>query len=513
MEAELRALVGDLEAENTLLRNENTLLRNENSKLCTRVRELESESTEPLALIACLETRIAELETQRKKNSTNSSKSPSTDDDAGRAERSEQANERAATRNASKRKRKPGKQRGAKGRHLARVDPDHVVTHQPANCHGCGADLCDAKVTATETRQVLDFPQRTYEATDHIAEKRRCACGAETKAEFPPEAMATVCWGPRVAAFALYLLVCQHLPHKRAAELLRDFLGVHVSTGWVANQTLRYSGRLKPFIEALKNLLAASWSAHVDETGTRVKGAKRWVHVMCTEMLTYLFVHEKRGRDALDHAGILERFKGTLIHDRWHTYWQYMLIRHGLCGAHLLRDLKAVGEWWQQEKWCTAMATLLTTTNNACEKARQEGRTSLSTRRLNKVGTDYDAIVASALAANPDPGRKRTKSEKDAYNLACAFRDRKNEILLYAHDLSIDFTNNQAERDLRMLKVALKITGGHRNEKVAQGHLDIRSYVETGRKHGENRFALIERLVQGNPWTVPAQAEATTVAA
>lgn len=504
----------ELRAENDRLRADNERLRNENEQLRERVRELEVENAELRALITRLEERITNLESQRKKNSTNSSKPPSADDDVGRAERSASTQERAANKNAGKkRKRKPGKQRGATGHHLARVDPDHVVNHAPVSCGGCGADLADAPVTATETRQVLDFPERTYEATDHIAEKRRCTCGTETKAAFPPEAMAPVCWGPRVAAFTLYLLVCQHLPHKRTAELLRDFLGVHVSTGWVANQTLRYARRLRLFIEALKTLLEAAYSAHVDETGTRIKGVKRWVHVMCTETLTYLFVHDKRGRDALDHAGILDRFGGTLIHDRWHTYWQYTKIRHGLCGAHLLRDLKAVGEWRQQERWTSAMARLLTMANKACDLARQEKRSSLSTRRLNKISADYDAIVADAFAANPDPGRKRTTIEKDAHNLACAFRDRKDEILLFAHDLAIDFTNNQAERDLRMLKVALKITGGHRNEKVAQGHLDIRSYVETGRKHGENRFALIERLVRNNPWMVPAQAATTSVAA
>lgn len=478
-------------------------LRTENEQLRARVGELEVENAELRALITRLENRVAELEAQLKKNSNNSSKPPSSDDDRARAERAEEAKEHSATKSSGKKKRKPGKQRGAKGHHLARVNPDHVVNHSPASCAGCGADLAAAPVTGTETRQVLDFPERTYEATDHIAERRQCACGAETKADFPPEAMAPVCWGPRVAAFTLYLLVCQHLPHKRTAELLREFLGAHVSTGWVANQTLRYAGRLRSFIETLKNCLAGAWSAHVDETGTRVKGARRWVHVMCTETLTYLFMHDKRGKEALDHAGILDRFRGTLIHDRWHTYWKYTAIKHGLCGAHLLRDLRAVGEWWVQSEWTTSMAELLTSANRVCDKVRAEQRSSLSTRRLNRLSADYDAIVAKALDANPDPGRKRTKVEKDAYNLACAFRDRKGEILLFCRDLSIDFTNNQAERDLRMLKVALKITGGHRNAKVAQGHLDIRSYVETGRKHGENRFSLIERLVRGNPWMVP----------
>ena len=490
-------------------------LRSENAELRADNEHLRKENAELRALVVRLEERISDLERQLKKNSSNSSKPPSADDLRARAEKNAEAVKRAVKSRSTGKKRKPGKQRGAKGHHLARVEPDHVVHHVPTNCNGCGAGLGGAPVTATETRQVLDFPERTYEATDHIAEKRLCDCGAETKAAFPVEAIASVCWGPRVAAFTLYLLVCQHLPHKRTAELLRDVLGAHVSTGWVANQTLRYSGRLKTFVSSLKDLLASAYSAHVDETGTRIKGASKWVHVMCTNTLTYLFVHDKRGREALDAAGILDRFKGTLIHDRWHTYWQYKNITHGLCGAHLLRDLKAVGQWWTQEQWCAFMDNMLKSANKACHVARDQHKPALSTRRLNRISADYDAIVEQALAANPEPdsGRKRTQIEKDAYNLASAFRDRKNEILLFCHDLQIDFTNNQAERDLRMLKVALKITGGHRNEKVAQGHLDIRSYAETGRKHGENRFALIERLVRGNPWSIPIQAAQTSAAA
>jgi transposase len=501
-------------AELERLRAENVELRRDNQELRREVADVRAENEDLRTLVSKLETRIAELERRLNKNSSNSSKPPSTDDDADRDQRQAEAAERAAkNRPASKKVRRPGKQRGVKGKHLARVEPDHTIVHAPLECSDCGSTLDDAPVTGRETRQVLDFPERSYQATDHVVEKRRCGCGTETKAEFPPEALAPVCWGPRIAAFTLYLLVCQHLPHKRTAELLREFLGAHVSTGWVAKQTLRYSGRLKPFLTSLKDHLAGAYAAHVDETGTRVKGVKHWVHVMCTEMLTYLFIHKTRGREALDPVGILDRFKQILIHDRWVTYWQYDEIKHGLCGAHLLRDLKDAGIWWQQEQWTKAMAKLLTETNKACHRARDENKQSLSTRRLNKLSADYDAIVADALAANPDLGRKRTQIEKDAYNLACAFQKRKNEILLFAYDLRIDFTNNQAERDLRMVKVGLKITGGHRNLKVAEGHLEIRSYVETGRKHGENRFALLERLVRNNPWTIPNQAGAATAVA
>jgi hypothetical protein len=171
---------------------------------------------------------------------------------------------------------------------------------------------------------VIDLPAIEAVVSGHVIEKRRCACGTVTAGEFPPEARAPVCWGPEVRAFAVYLLVRQHLPITRCAELLRDLLGAPVSAGWLCQVRLEAAGRLNPFIGAIKDQLRAAPVVHADETGTRVVTAegvgRHWVHVACTELITLLSVHRRRGAEALLDIDVLPRFEGTIVHDGWAPY-------------------------------------------------------------------------------------------------------------------------------------------------------------------------------------------------
>jgi transposase len=189
-------------------------------------------------------------------------------------------------------------------------------------------------VCGTEARQVFDLPQRRVHVREHVAERRRCGCGAETKAEFPPEATAPACFGPAVRAAGLYLLVRQHVPVARAAEILSDLLGVPVSTGFLSSLTAGAAAGLEDFVDDLSDALAEETGAGADETSVRVAGAKWWFHVCCTALLTFLGAHPKRGTAATDNFGILPRFKGALVHDRWAPYWRYEGMRHSVCNAH-----------------------------------------------------------------------------------------------------------------------------------------------------------------------------------
>jgi len=245
------------------------------------------------AVIERLEARVAELERQIGRHSGNSSLPPSRDPQEQRESRAER---RRAAREAQKEQRRAGKQPGAPGAHLAQVpDPDRVVVHAPGECRGCGADLADAPVEDVERRQVFDLPEQRREVTEHRVERRRCACGCRATAAFPVEARAPACWGPRVRAYAIYLLVRQHLPVERTAELLADMLGAPVSTGWLATLPKEGAEGLSGFMDDLATRVADSDVVHADETGTRVAGAKWWLNVACTVLLTYLAVHRRRG--------------------------------------------------------------------------------------------------------------------------------------------------------------------------------------------------------------------------
>jgi transposase len=313
----------ELLAEGARLAAENATLAADNARLV-------AENVELRALVERLEARIAELEHRQGRNSGNSSLPPSRDDAEARAAQTAKRQSRR-----TKSGRAQGKQPGDPGAHLARVaNPDRTVVHSPSACRCCGAGLADAPVCGSESRQVFDLPEKRAEVTEHVAERRRCDCGTETKAAFPSEATAPACFGPAVRAAGLYLIVRHHIPIARAAEILTDLLGVPVSTGFLASLTAEAADGLGDFIDHLRDALADEPVAGADETSVRVAGVKWWFHVCCTAVFTFLGVHPNRGIAATDDLKVLPRFKGTLIHDRWAPYWHYTGMRHAICNAH-----------------------------------------------------------------------------------------------------------------------------------------------------------------------------------
>lgn len=453
-------------------------------------------------VIARLEARVAELEHQAGRHSGNSSVPPSSDT---LAERAAQAARRQSKRE-KKAGRRAGKQPGTPGAHLAQVDdPDEIVEHAPDVCDACGDDLGGGDDVGVECRQVFDLPPRRVHVVEHRARKRRCGCGHTTTAPFPTEATAPACWGPEVRAVAAYLLVRHHLPVARVAQILSDLVAAPVSTGWVAGISLEAAGRLDRFLATLADRLAAEPVVHVDETGARVSGVKHWFHVASTRWFTHLAVHRRRGHAATDDIGILARIDGTIVHDRWAPYWHYGQAGHALCGAHLLRDLAAVSENWVQAGWADQMTALLLDAKGRCDTALAKGHRRLHWRHRRRVDQRYDTILADAFSVCPDPepGAKRPVAERIAFNLAVALRDHKDEVLAFTVDLRVPFDNNQAERDLRMVKLQQKISGGFRTPTGAEAFAAVRSYIETGRKHGNNPLDLLTRLFAGTPWAIP----------
>jgi transposase len=453
------------------------------------------------AVIERLEARIVELERERGRHSGNSSLPPSRDDAAARAVR-------AARRQAKRAKgqRAPGKQPGDPGAHLARVgDPDRVVEHDPGACRRCGADLAGAVVVGVECRQVFDLPARRREVTEHVARKRRCACGCTTTGAFPPEATAPAVWGPQVRAYALYLMNRQLIPVERTAEILADLLGAPVSTGWLTGLTGQAADTLAGFMDDLAERVADADVVHVDETGARVAGVKWWFHVACTALFTFLGAHPRRGVAATDDLGVLPRVHGTLVHDRWAPYWRYQTARHAVCNAHILRDLAGVAEIAGQAVWANAMIEVLCDAKRRTEAATAAGLDALPRGQRAHVRARYNRVLVDAFLANPPPatGRRPNALQRASRNLTIALRDHAHEILLFTTDTRVPFDNNQAERDLRMAKLQQKISGTFRTESGAQRFATVRSYIETGRKHGHNPIDLLIAAFTGNPWTIP----------
>jgi transposase len=292
------------------------------------------------------------------------------------------------------------------------------------------------------------------------------------------------------------------------AEAMADLFGLHISTGAVDAIYSDASRRLRDFVAALVALLRTLPVLHADETTDRVGTKTCWMHVVSTAMFTLIHASVTRGGDAIDEAGVLRGYRGVVVHDRLAMYWK-LKARHGLCGAHLLRDLADVAGVATQTAWAAGLAALLVKINTSCDDARRRGLRQLAPVHQRAFTARYDALVVQGVAANPDPdgGRKRDYYQRRSHNLISAFRDHRRHVLRYMYDLEVAFTNNQAERDLRPTKLHRKISGCFRSQRGAERFAHLRSYLSTTRKHDVPAIDALIRLFNGDPWmppTVPA---------
>jgi transposase len=459
------------------------------------VAELRAVNAEQARLIAALQARVVELERRLGQDSSNSSKPPSSDGLRKPARIERRGDEGAA-------RRRLGKQPGAPGAHLAQVaEPDEVVWHAADRCGGCGADLAGAAVVGVEARQVFDLPALRLGVTEHRAERRRCACGSTTRAAFPAHVRAAACYGPGVRALVCYLCVHQHLPVDRAAQLIGDVLGASVATGTLAAVVAEGAAGLAGFVRGVRDRLVVAPVAHFDETGARVAGRLQWVHSASTAGLSLFTVHAKRGTRAMDAAGVLPGFAGVAVHDGWAPYWRYQNATHALCGAHLLRELEAITDEPGQG-WAAGMAELLVDVKLAGDRARTAGAARVDDDARARLQGRFQRLLADGQAANPPPraARRGRLRRSPAARLLTRLDAHRDEVLRSLDDCRVPFDNNQAERDLRMIKLQQKISGCWRTLAGAEAFLALRSYVATARKHQMNPLAVLRQLFEGHPW-------------
>jgi transposase len=437
-----------------------------------------------------LEAENVELKRRLAQNSRNSSRPPSED-----------GPEHAPPPRSLRRKtgRKPGKQPGAQGFSLRLVDdPDVVVDHVPSCCRGCGDGLDAAVSAGVVRRQVSDVPAMSATVTEHRLHRRRCVCGTLTTADGPAGvACAPASYGPNLRAWVVYLLVFQHVPVARAVELVTDLVGARPSPGWVC-QVLRQTADAVAEVEkTIRALLTASHILHVDETGTKVTGARWWLHVAATDTLTSYHLDTSRGRPAITALGVLDEFTGTLVHDAWSAYNRYDCA-HALCGAHIARELVAASETHPDQHWPEQALDALFALNTAAEQARERGDPAIPPQIAGPLLLSWRQAIAVGLSRHSrGPARKQSKTR----NLLTRLRDREDQVLRFAHDITVPFTNNQAERDLRPAKTQIKISGTHRSEASAKAWARIRGFVSTARKNGITAYDAIHSAVLGNPWT------------
>jgi transposase len=482
----------ELAAENASLRAENVQLRQRLAAGDER--------------IASLEAKLADLERRLGQNSGNSSL-PSSRDPA--TERQRQARQRAERLDrAGRPKRKRGKQAGSKGKGLElSTEPDVIVDHHPEVCEDCGDDLAGGSEEGYTSRQVVELPEVRPEVTEHRAHRRRCRCGHVSTGRFPAGVRAPISYGPRVKALVAYLLARQLLPGRRVAETLADCFGLDISTGTIDSIYSDAARRLGGFIAALVVLLKSLPVLHVDETSDRLGTATMWMHVASDRLHTLIHASVTRGEEAIRTAGVLIGYRGVVVHDRLAMYWK-LKAKHAICGAHLIRDLAEVATVATQKSWAAGLAALLVEINNACDDARLRGLKALAPHRQRDFAARYDSLVTEGIAANPEPpgGRQRDYYQRKSHNLLCAFATHRRAILRFMYDLDVPLTNNQAERDLRPVKLHRKISGCFRSQHGAERFAHLRSYLSTTRKNSVPAIVALTDLFEGHPWMPPCPA-------
>lgn len=435
--------------------------------LSNRLAQVEKENQE-------LKEKIIELEARLNSNSRNSSRPPSSDG----------YQKKPAL--PKKKKGKQGGQRGHKGRTLQQVaHPDKTVICNPGPCI-CGHVFEDKELVLTETRQVFDIPEPKLEVIEYQIYKGACpTCGKMQKGTAPEGVNAPVQYGHRVKAYAVLLNVHFKLPFKKIQLLFGDLFGYCINESTVFSASQQCYEKLEETEETIKSKIAESNVAHADETGVRVEGKLHWLHTASSMLFTYLFVHEKRGKIALESdKSILDKIKGWLVHDCWGSYFNFNKINHAICGAHILRELEGLAES-RQSKWANVFKAFLM---GVYEMPFEE-----RIKRRQLIEFRYNLICGIGEKLEPPPTRvkgkqgrhKRTKGR----NLVERLIRERDAVLAFAFNREVPFTNNLAERDIRPAKVKQKISNCFRTFSGAEIYARIEGFVSTARKHNRNVFS------------------------
>jgi transposase len=459
------------------------------------------------ALIEQLQDEVMELKRHLSADSTTSSRPPSSD-----APWDKKPAKKRSSRTRSGRR--PGKQPGASSvsRNLV-ADPDDTVVIEPDRCQACEASLAGAAEAGRERRQIVDIrPAPPPEIIEYQRVSKGCpCCGTVTtpawdtgdeRAEVISTPGSPVRIGPETVARAALLTCAHHLPVGRSRQLLEALTGIDVSTGFLAGIRSRAARRLeKAFLPHLRQLLAGAPVLHADETTGRAAGALSYVHVACTEYLTLLHVGGRSAAD-IDAGGVLPDFTGVLVRDGYAGYHHLPAV-HAWCAAHLLRDLRSLSDADPDgQLWATALANTLLQAHHAATQARDRGAEALETGVLDRIRNHYRGALARGNVDNQD---KRTTLAADARTLIARFRRFEDMILRFATDLSVPFTNNEAERAVRPVKIQQRTSGGC--WRTLQGLTDfaiVQSYLDTATKWGHNKLDALRGLFTTGPWLPPA---------
>jgi transposase len=396
---------------------------------------------------------------------------------------------------------------------MAWAQPDEVIDHRPTGVCGCGADLAGAAdLGVARSFQQLEVPLITARRVQHDLHQARCGCGKVHVAARPegvPDSAVSI--GPDLRALAVYLVVFQHVPIERCARLIADVTGAEVSAGFVHSCLARAACVVAGVVRLIKTLITAAYVAGFDETTLRCgpAGGRKYVLAAVTERYSLFFLGG-RTLESFRDFGILPAFAGVVVSDRYANYfhkgWEH-IAGNQACLAHLIRDYQDAAECYPAAIWPVQAQRALRGLIRAWHAAGDAGQPAISPDIAGPLTREFRHAVLAGLSDVPRiPGPKNSTAQHPGRDLLEFCRDRQDDVLRFCRDTRIWPTNNISERGVRPVKTQQKISGRLTSEDTTQDRLDIRSYIDTARKHGCNVIDVLRSAMTGTPWSPPIPA-------
>ena len=394
---------------------------------------------------------------------------------------------------------------GAKGKGLSTNDAraantrtrTYVTELRVDACARCGEDLTSTACTGHERRTLIDIVfEKVVRHAD--ADIKHCPrCRTETRARFPDEMPGPLQYGPGVKAYVVHLLIAQMLSLKRVAQSMHALIGQLLSEATLLGYIAQLHRALAEWERhAIERLLAAP-AMHVDETSLRVDRKNHWIHVYSAGLLTVKRLHPKRGCEAIEAIGIIPRYGGVAVHDCWASYLSYAHCDHALCGAHLLRELTFIVDA-HDYAWAADEAPSPPRRHDVAQRDEK----TLTESQYKAVQKRYRTILTQGERELPpiparQKGQRGRVAKSDAHNLWERMKKHESAVLRFAKHPDVAFTNNRAERDLRMSKVKQKVSGCFRTRKYAEAYCRISSYLQSMANQGYNPLVAIQIALAG----------------
>jgi transposase len=466
------------------LREEFETLKGQFERLCTEGKMAEESRTLFQAMLMLFEVLMAVFMEKRTTKSSRNSSLPSS-----------QTNKDESTPQSGAKAKGQGYDKG----HCGNTRTVETVALSPVNvCENCGEDLSDTPCQGHERRTRIDI---VFEKVlSHVeAEIKQCPrCQAQTKGGFPQDLSGPLQYGSGIKAYILNLLVAQMLSLKRAQQSINTLIDQVISEATILKYVMQLHQALARWEQAAVAQILTQPTMHVDETSLRVDRKNHWIHVYAAGDITLKFLHPKRGSEAIETINIIPRYGGTIIHDCWASYLSYEHCGHGLCGSHLLRELTFIVES-NAYRWAANIKTMLKQTCSLVSKLPSKSLSETEYKNLRKRYRNL--LTRGEKELPPIPSRQNGKrgrvAKSDAHNLWERLKRHEEAVLLFAKLPHVPFTNNRAERDLRMSKVKQKVSGCFRTRQYAEAYCRISSYLQTMANQGYNPLVAIQMALSG----------------